>query len=67
MERGLHRLKIDENGVWLDEVLLKGVRSYQVLHKENDDVDELTLKMDTTTLSEIRHSNFDSSLQESRN
>lgn len=45
----LHKLKIDEKGIWLDEMLLHGVRAYAVTHEENEGIDELTLLMDTTS------------------
>lgn len=48
-DMALHKLKIDEKGIWLDGMLLQGVRAYTVTHKENEDIDELTLLMDTTS------------------
>lgn len=62
----LHKLRIDENGVWLDEILLRGVRSYKVSHPENSDIDELTLVMDTTTLRNETGSDLDRFFKQSR-
>lgn len=46
---GFHQLKID-NGILLDGKMLNGVREYSVIHKENDNLACLTLKMDVTIL-----------------
>lgn len=43
----LHKLKLDENGIWLDNMLLQGVRSYNIHYNSNENIDELTLHMDT--------------------
>ena len=59
----LHKLKIDEKGIWLDEMLLQGVRAYAVTHEENEDIDELTLLMDTTS-SNIGSADFNALLDE---
>ena len=45
----LNRLVID-NGIFLDDKKLKGVREYSVIHNEEDDLAYLTLKMDVTIL-----------------
>ena len=48
-EKMLNRLVID-NGIFLDDKKLKGVREYSVIHNEEDDLAYLTLKMDVTIL-----------------
>lgn len=50
--KGLNRLKID-NGIFLDETRLAGVREYSVIHNEEGDLATLTIKMDVTTLEEL--------------
>ena len=45
----LNRLVID-NGIFLDDKKLKGVREYSVIHNEEDDLATLTLKMDVIIL-----------------
>lgn len=47
--KGLNRLKID-NGIFLDETRLVGIREYSVTHSEKGDLATLTIKMDVTTL-----------------
>lgn len=49
LSKRIHRLKID-NGIFLDEERLNGVREYSVIQNENDDWACLTLKMDVTIL-----------------
>lgn len=49
LSKRIHRLKID-NGIFLDEERLNGVREYSVIQNENDDRACLTLKMDVTIL-----------------
>ena len=49
LSKRIHRLKID-NGIFLDEERLNGVREYSVIHNEEDDLATLTLKMDVTIL-----------------
>lgn len=46
---GLHKLKVD-NGIFLDEKGLYGIREYSVVHNEEDDQATLTIKMDVTIL-----------------
>lgn len=46
----LNRLVID-NGIFLDDKRLEGVREYSVIHDEVDNLATLTLKMDVTILS----------------
>lgn len=43
----LHKLKLDEKGIWLDDMLLQGVRAYFIRYNSDTDIDELTLHMDT--------------------
>lgn len=45
----LNRLVID-NGIFLDDKKIKGVREYSVIHNEEDDLATLTLKMDVSIL-----------------
>lgn len=49
LSKRIHRLKID-NGIFLDEERLNGVREYSVIHNEEDNLATLTLKMDVTIL-----------------
>lgn len=46
---GLHRLKVD-NGIFLDEKRLYGIREYSVVQNEGDDRVALTIQMDVTIL-----------------
>ncbi len=55
----LHKLKIDE-GLYLDNFLLQGVKAYKVNHEENEDLACLTLEMDVSLLSNKVCSQFDS-------
>lgn len=48
----LNRLVID-NGIFLDDKKLKGVREYSVIHNEEDNLATLTLKMDVTILGKV--------------
>ncbi len=57
----MHKLKLDEHGVWLDDMLLQGVRSYDIHYNEKEGIDELTLHMDTVS---NRHGNLDSFLEQ---
>lgn len=59
----LNRLVID-NGIFLDDKKLKGVREYSVIHNEEDNLATLTLKMDVTILGN-RHT--DSGVDKSSN
>ena len=59
----LHKLKLDENGIWLDNMLLQGVRSYNIHYNSNENIDELTLHMDTRSEG---CSDFNSLLDQSR-
>lgn len=49
LSKRIHRLKID-NGIFLDEERLNGVREYSVIHNEECNLATLTLKMDVTIL-----------------
>lgn len=42
-------LKIN-NGIFLDDKYLEGVREYSIVQSEEDDIAVLTLKMDVTIL-----------------
>ena len=61
MRKTLHKLKLDEHGVWLDDMLLQGVRSYDIHYNEKEGIDELTLHMDAVS---NRHGNLDSFLEQ---
>lgn len=61
---GLHRLKVD-NGIFLDEKRLYGVREYSVVLDEEDDQATLTIKIDVTILSNKRESKLNTLLNES--
>ena len=61
---GLHRLKVD-NGIFLDEKRLCGVREYSVVQDEEDDQATLTIKIDVTILSNKRESKLNTLLNES--
>lgn len=47
--------------MWLDDMLLQGVRSYDIHYNEKEGIDELTLHMDTIS---NRHGNLDSFLEQ---
>lgn len=59
----LHKVKLDEKGIWLDNTLLQGVRSYDIHYNSDEDIDELTLHMDTRSKG---CGNFDSLLKQNR-
>lgn len=62
VRKTLHKLKLDEHGVWLDDMLLQGViRSYDIHYNEKEGIDELTLHMDAVS---NRHGNLDSFLEQ---
>ncbi len=50
--KGFNRLKID-NGIFLDETRLVGVREYSVIHNEEDNLATLTIKIDVTILERL--------------
>lgn len=52
----LNRLVID-NGIFLDDKKIEGVREYSVNHNEEDNLATLTLKMDVTILRKCRTDN----------
>lgn len=54
----LHKLKLTENGIELDETPLRGVRAYNITHKEGEDTVTLNLVMDATILPNQLDSNF---------
>lgn len=53
-----NRLVID-NGLFLDDKRLIGVREYSVVQHEDNDIACLTLKMDVTILRHSRHLHID--------
>lgn len=52
----LNRLVID-NGIFLDDKKIEGVKEYSVNHNEEDNLATLTLKMDVTILRKCRTDN----------
>lgn len=61
----LHKLKFDE-GLYLDNFLLKGVRAYKMKQDENEELARLTLEMDVSILGNKVHPQFDSFLNKER-
>lgn len=53
---GLHKLKVD-NGIFLDEKRIYGIRKYSVVQKEGDNQATLTIKMDVTILGDSQADN----------
>lgn len=43
----LHKLKLDESGIWLDGTLLQGIKSYDIRYNADAGINELILYMDT--------------------
>ena len=59
----LNRLVID-NGIFLDDKKIEGVRGYSVNHNEGDNLATLTLKMDVAIL---RNCHTDNGIDECSN
>jgi len=53
---GLHKLKVD-NGIFLDEKRIYGIRKYSVVQKEGDNQATLTIEMDVTILGDSQADN----------
>lgn len=53
---GLHKLKVD-NGIFLDEKRIYGIRKYSVVQKEGDNQATLIIEMDVTILGDSQADN----------
>ena len=62
----LHRVEINEKGVCLDGIKLKGVKSYALSQEENENIATLRLFMDVEILSQDSDSYFNTFQNECR-
>lgn len=61
----VHKLELKNGRIFLDGVRIRGIREYRLTAKENDNLVELSLKMDVRTLGSKGTHEFDSALNES--
>lgn len=66
MAFSVHKLELKDGIIFLDGVRVRGIKSYELVQKENDSFAELSLKMDVRTLGDKGAPEFDGSLDESR-
>ena len=58
----IHNFELKNGRIFLDGIRIKGIRSFNILAKENDSLVELSLKMDVRTLGGNGIPEFDNSL-----
>lgn len=62
-----HKLELKDGKLFLDGIRVRGIRSYNLSAKENDNLSELSLTMDVRTLGDNGTPEFDGAADEFRN
>lgn len=60
----IHKIEIKNGKIYLDGVRVKGIRSFEIKAKENDNLVELSLRMDVRIVGDNGIPEFDGLLDE---